>query len=91
MAIKITKKANTTPERREPAPLVGDAAPEMATPAPVRTKEQMLAEWKAFPAPHQKPVQCAYCGQFYIKPCSDQQYSGCMNYQHFVTRKKDKA
>jgi hypothetical protein len=90
MAI-IIKKKSATREQREPAPLADNAAvAEAATPVVERTPKQILDSWKDLPPAHTKPTQCAYCQQWYIKPCNAQQYDGCHNYQHLMSSKKAK-
>ena len=81
--IKIIKKgAANIPEA---APIVTDREPPKTAPTP----EERKVWWSEnVPPPGAKPKECAYCHQFYLMPCNEEQHKSCANWFHLQANPK---
>lgn len=88
--VVIIKKRHAGPAE-EPAPLVEGATTAQPAEAPVETPHtpQQSIDWwtKHGLSPDAKPVKCAHCGQFYLKPCNKSESERCENFKWFSQNK----
>lgn len=52
---------------------------------PVQTREEMVAAWKDFPGPSEKPKACSDCGHAFIRRCTTP--AGC---DHFKSAQRQR-
>ena len=56
---------------------------------PVQTREEIVAAWKDFPGPNEKPKPCADCGLAFIRRCTDP--AGCDHSKSAERQRNKKA